>query len=139
MSPKAEEAFADYVAMDKPRAYARLAEARVRQGHGTSTAAQTRRLEKWSVEYGWQERLRRISEALLNEVTEIRAEVVSRIVREYDRRTRKEMAAAMKLHDLHGVYDRVKFPDPQRITHEGNPDAPIVFNFIRDGGDRADE
>lgn len=132
MTAKAEEAFADYVALERPRSLERLAKERVRQGVGQSSSGQKRQLEKWSAQYGWQERIRRLAESKLNEANETRADIYLRVIREYDRRTRDEMAAAMRLHDLHQLHDRVKFPDPQRVTHEGDPDAPIVFQFIRD-------
>jgi hypothetical protein len=132
MTPKAEEAFADYVAQERPRSLERLAAERVRRGLGKSSEGQKRTLEKWSAQFGWQERIRRLAEAKLNEANETRADIYLRAIREYDRRTRNEMIAAMKLHDIHGVHDRVKFPDPQRNIIEGDPDSPVFFQFIRD-------
>jgi hypothetical protein len=135
MTPKAAESFAAYVALGSQRTLAKVAADQVRQGYGKTVATRTRILEGWSVEYGWQERLRLMSEAKLNEANELRADIYLRIIREYDRRTRDAMAAAMKLPDLHGVHDRIKFPDPERHVVEGDADAPITIRFVRDGAD----
>ncbi len=108
-SADARQAWADYLAMGADRSLDKLA-AQYRNG---TTAALTRRrrtLATWSVDYGWQDRLRAIADEQAAEAAEVRRSIYLRTIREYDRRTGEAMIQAMHLDSIHGVHDRMK-PD----------------------------
>lgn len=80
-SPRAAEAYAEYVALGPDRSLAKLAALRAeRRGELGKSSAIVRQLEKWSVEHGWQERLAALVAAQVAAVEAAEAERVRAIM-----------------------------------------------------------
>jgi hypothetical protein len=123
-SAKAQEAFAEYVALGPHRSLAKLAQRYAKNG---KTAAVLRQLEYWSSDFHWQDRLKQLAAEQLTSATELKTTTYVNILGEYHRRISDEpRRQIMELNALHGIYDRVKPETPQSSGGDG---SHITVNF----------
>lgn len=115
---KAAEAFAAYVALGPGRSLEKLAQQRVRQGYGKSTASVVRVLERWSSLYGWQDRIASArteqSERMLQEAADLDAETfleTSRLLNE-----RVHYSTRHHLDEIVKMRESVRKPTPKGGT-----------------------
>ena len=116
---KAAEAFAAYVALGPGRSLEKLAQQRVRQGYGKSTASVVRVLERWSSLYGWQDRIASArteqSERMLQEAADLDAETfleTSRLLNE-----RVHYSTRHHLDEIVKMRESVRKPTPKGGTN----------------------
>lgn len=129
-TPKAAQAWADYLALGPDRSLAKLHTTYVADSNGGKPAANLRQLEYWSTQHGWQDRLKAIADAQAAEATELRRATYLTILREYHRRYgNDDTVQAARTPDLHGVYDRVRPEDPKPVHIAGHDGGPLVVQF----------
>lgn len=75
ISPKAEEAFADYVALGPDRSYRALAAEYVKQNRYKTETTAFNAIAKWAGKYRWQDRIAEAANARSSEMLEAAAEL----------------------------------------------------------------
>lgn len=111
-SAKAYQAFVDYVNLGPERSLRKLAASKGKNGTYVG------QLERWSIEYKWQDRLKELAQRQLAEAVDLRSSLYLSILREYYRRFGDDPAMMKSVHldALHGVFDRVKPPETLHIS-----------------------
>lgn len=116
-TPRAAEAFADYVSLGPSRSLQKLVDFYRATPQSSTKPPPTRHLDTlkdWSVKHGWQDRIAQAitdrTLALLAEASELDAETFLATSREYRRRMDDTMRDAMPLDAIHPLRDRVKAP-----------------------------
>ncbi len=115
-TPKAAQAFADYVAMGSSRSLRKLADRLVQQNvYKTSTAAM-RSLAMWSSHYDWQDRLANAaterSDAMLKEAAELDADTFVKT----SKKLNAEVENSLEPETIIKIRESVRKPAPKGTT-----------------------
>lgn len=138
-TPKAAQAWADYLALGPDRSLAKLhAQYEARQKHGESTAPTTtlRQLEKWSAAFDWQGRLKAIVDSAAAAAEERQRAYIAAIMDEgfglpHERVAALKTLAGALVDELTGAEHRRWVSEPKQLGHGEGATIIRVERFNR--------
>jgi hypothetical protein len=118
MTARAAEAFALYEGMGPGRSLEKLVE--------SEPALNVTQVKRWSRNYGWQDRLKRIAQANVERANEIRLAVWLRTIGIYDAKTQDDEITKLSLGEVHSIHDRVRPMEVGTIAATGSTIVVVI-------------
>jgi hypothetical protein len=132
MTPKAAEAFQAYVGLGPSRSIRRLADVLVQQGLYKNSTAAHRVLAKWSVDYGWQERLAAAVTAKTEEILAKAAEIDAATFARSSQLLAKRMGSAKEadVDVVVKIRETVRRPEPRGASAQVNLNLQVTMREL---------